>query len=177
MPEMSKVQLNMALISSKKFDNEDDAMSHLNRAVRLDPYLALAFFERAIVHSKLGECSCALLDLDTSFKVVLFSFYILILVMKSKKSAFTAHEGQCVYRLYPTRSTIQAICLWDCFQQGIMPCSELRFFSAPSISCRHETVATFFKYASTAIIWRYILSNHVMYKRKNSQSSEILRIV
>ena len=66
---MSKVQINMALVSSTKFGNENDAMSHLNRAVRLDPYLALAFFERANIHSKLGDYSCALLDLDTAFKV------------------------------------------------------------------------------------------------------------
>jgi Tfp pilus assembly protein PilF len=69
MTDMSKVQMNMALVSSTKFNNEDDAMSHLNRAVRLDPYLALAFFERANIHSKLGDYSCALLDLDTAFKV------------------------------------------------------------------------------------------------------------
>jgi tetratricopeptide (TPR) repeat protein len=69
MPELSKVQFNMALVSSTKIGNEDDAIIHLNRAVRLDPYLALAFFERANIHSKLGDYSCALLDLDTAFKV------------------------------------------------------------------------------------------------------------
>jgi tetratricopeptide (TPR) repeat protein len=69
MPEMSKIQLNMALVCSTKCGNEDDAISHINRAVRLDPYLALAFFERANIHSKLGDYSCALLDLDTAFKV------------------------------------------------------------------------------------------------------------
>jgi tetratricopeptide (TPR) repeat protein len=61
--------MNMALIYAAKLNNEDDAISHLNRAVRLDPYFALAFFERGNIHSKQGDYSSALLDLDKAFKV------------------------------------------------------------------------------------------------------------
>ena len=71
---MSKVQMNMALINSTKCGKESEAISHMNRAVRLDPYLALAFFERANIHFKIGDYSCSLLDLNTAFKVFYRSF-------------------------------------------------------------------------------------------------------